>query len=68
MKLNPPSFRIARLPGIENTSLLVLLNVQVVLILISAFVIPLVDHRFMIQSRAFAQRVGPVDVLRSTSV
>ena len=56
------------MPGTEKTSLLLLVNVQVALILISAFVIPLVDHLFLIQSRAFAQSVAPVDVLRSTSV
>ena len=53
---------------IENVSLLLLVNVQVVSILISGFVIPLVAHRFLIQSRALAQSVAPVEVLRSTSV
>ena len=51
-----------------KTSLLLLVNVQVSSIRISAFVMPLVDHLFLIQSRAFAHFVAPVDVLRSTSV
>ena len=56
------------MPGIENVSLLLFWNVQVVSIRISAFVMPLVDHRFLIQSRALAQSVAPVAVLRSTRV
>ena len=47
VKLNPPSDRIARLPVIENVSLLLFVNVQVVSILISGFVIPLVDQRVL---------------------
>ena len=56
------------MPGTEKTSLLLLVNVQVSSIRISAFVTPLVAHLFLIQSRAFAHLVAPVDVLRSTSV
>ena len=62
VRLNPPSERIARCPWIENTSLLLFWNVQVVSIRISAFVMPLVDHRFLIQSRPWrrASRRWPV--------
>src|SRR5688572_26270062 len=68
VRLNPPSDRIARFPVTENVSLLLLENVQVVLILISGFVIPLVAQWFLIQSRALAQRVAPAAVLRSARV